>query len=189
MNVIDEIHAIVARDGANDPNDSNEWKGNRIQQAISELQGVESLRTLECRWLEYEIEVHVREPIDAEAEILRSIRTLEIAAAPEVAAIIPFEGGAVFVRRYWACPGERLVPADSTTSPFALAARERFRRDMGKLAEHGKIHPYARGLGHVLVSGTSGTLLLNSWSVLQSGTPGERKNFLQSIELLLSRRA
>jgi hypothetical protein len=59
---------------------------------------------------------------------------------------------------------------------------------MGKLVERGKVHPYARGFAHMYVSETSGTILLNAWRVLKTGTSSEQLDFLASIESQLERR-
>lgn len=186
MNVIDEIKAIVARESASPSNDPLRW---RIRDAISRLPGIDHQEFQALRWLEYDIDISANTSANTEAEILRWLRSLEIVAAPEVAATISFEGGdCVLVRRYWACPGERLLPARVTQGPFREAARMRFRKDMEKLVEHGKVHPYARGLSHMLVGETSGTLLLNAWAIFRSGTPHEQKELLETIDLLLATR-
>jgi hypothetical protein len=185
MNMISEIEAIVARESASH---SNEPIRSRIRSGISKILGMDASVFLALRWFEYDISVDTRANADAEAEILAWLRKLDIAAAPEVAAVIPFErDDCVFVRRYWACPGERLAPASATGAAFPEAVQTRFRADMKKLVEHGKVHPYARGFTHMLVSETSETILLDSWSMLQAGTPREQNDFLASIDAQLAR--
>ena len=187
MNMIDEIKGIVTRESASTSSEQLRW---RIRAAISKLPDAISSDNLTSRWFEYEIDVRDQRNVNDEAEILTWLRSLDISAAPEVAAMIPIRGQeCVLVRRYWACPGERLLvpdPLDSETWPEA--ARMRFLRDMERLAEHGKVHPWARGDAHVYVSDRSGTILLNTWSVLKSGTSDEQHDFLRSINFKLLRR-
>jgi hypothetical protein len=59
---------------------------------------------------------------------------------------------------------------------------------MARLAEHGKVHPWARGFAHMYISDRTGTILLNSWPVLRSATPREQRDFLESIDFQLQRR-
>jgi hypothetical protein len=185
MNLIDTVTEIVAREvGA----DSTEPVRVRIRQAISELQDMDTRDALELRWFEYEIEVQSRITIDLEIGILASIRSLDIAAAPELAAVIPFGNSGVIIRRYWACPGERLVPAEPSVRPFDVAARERIRRDMAVLAEHGKIHTYARGFPHWFVSEHSHTIVLNQWISCTEAKVEECRRFVKSINFQLDMR-
>ena len=186
MNLISEIEAIVARERASGDDGDPIGARVRVQNAISELLGID---TWEFPWFEYEIAVGVHTSIDVEAEILAWLRPLEIAAAPEIAAIIPFRTNSVLVRRYWACPGERLlVPEPTSKATWPEAARFRFRRDMGRLVEHGRVHPWARGFAHMYVSETSETILLNAWAVVKPGTSEEQADFLESIDFQLERR-
>jgi len=178
MNIVEEITAIAARESAR----SDEPIRMRLWDAISKLPGTDASGLRSLRWFEYDISIETRADADAEAEILAWLRSLEIAAAPEVAATIPCGGRCVLVRRYWACPGERLVQASTEGPPFRAAAWTRFRSDMAKLVATGKMHPYARGFAHLLVGETSGTILLDSWFVLRTGTPDEQRYFLETID-------
>src|SRR6185369_6162698 len=140
MNVVEQIKVIVARESAVTTDEPLSW---RIWSALSKLPGMDGRERPLVQYFEYAIDVGSREFAEGEAAILAWVRPLEIAAAPEVTAVIPFASdGGVLVRRYWACPGERLLPALETTEPFREAARMRFRKDMEKLIEHGKLHPY-----------------------------------------------
>lgn len=180
MNVIEEIRKIVEREQASSASDSLTY---RIKRAFSELPGAESDENVRHRVFEYEIGMGHRNSVESEAKILKWLRPLNIAAAPELAATIEVDQhNSLSIRRYWSCPGERLIPAEETNEAFAPARWDQFRRDMAKLAEHGKVHPYARGVAHVLVSASSGTILLNAWSVLKDGTEHEKRDFLQSID-------
>jgi hypothetical protein len=183
MSIVDEIEVVVARESAimaDEPLQSRIWS------ALSTLPDMDAREFEALRCFEYDIDLCAHASASEEAEILAWIRPFEIAAAPEVAALIPFENdGCVLIRRYWSCPGERLHPAHETTGPFHEAARTRFRKDMEKLVERGKVHPYARGLSHVLVSQQTGTLVLNRWILVRTGTPREQKELLESIDLQL----
>jgi hypothetical protein len=186
MNVIEEVEAIVVRESTITAEEPLQW---RIWSALSRLDDMDARELQTLRWFEYDINVCSRESAEEEAAILAWLRPLEIVAAPEVAAVIPFANDdCVLTRRYWACPGERLLPAHETRGPFHAAARMRFRKDMEKLVEHGKVHPYARGLSHVLVSQGAGTLVLNRWNMVRTGTPREQKDLLESIDLQLATR-
>jgi hypothetical protein len=184
MNLIDTVTEIVAREvGA----DSTEPVRVRIRQALSELPDMDARDILERRWFEYDIEVQSRITIDLEVGILASIRSLDIAAAPELVAVVPFGNSGVIIRRYWACPGERLLPADPNVRPFDVAASERFRRDMAVLAEHGKIHTFARGFPHWFVSERSHTIVLNEWISCTDAKVEECRQFVKSINFQLDR--
>lgn len=187
MKITDEIQTIVAIESARTCQEPLRW---RIYHAIAQLANAEAHELSAIRWFEYEIDTSDRATADREAELLAWLRSLDIAAAPEVAAAIPFGANeCVMVRRYWACPGERLViPDDIAGAPWPEAARTRFRQDMAKLADHGKIHPYARGFAHMYLSDRSGTIVLNTWPVLCSGNERERQDFLASIDFQLQQR-
>lgn len=183
MNVIDQLEAIVRLETAAQSGDPLRL---RIRQKVAGLPGMAVSEHSKLRWFEYEIDIAARASVEAEAEMLTWLRSLEIAAAPEVAAMIPIEGdNCVLVRRYWACPGEQIRPAKPRGESFREDARTRFRQDMEKLVRHGKLHPWARGHSYMLVSETSGSILLTGWFVLKSGTEQELNEFLESIDFQL----
>lgn len=184
VNIVDTVTAIVARELATA---SAEAIGVRIRRAISGLPDMDT-NLLEQRWFEYDIGVEANNGVDLELRILESMRSLDIAAAPEVAAVIPFDDRSVIIRRYWACPSERLVPAESVL-PFDTGARERLLRDMSALASHGKRHAYAKGLAHWFVGERTHTIVLNQWITCEEATPEECEHFVRSIERTLARRA
>ncbi|MEO7735407.1 MAG: hypothetical protein ABIY55_30925, partial [Kofleriaceae bacterium] len=157
MNLVEEVERVAARETATQSDDPVEQ---RIWNALSTLPDMDASEFLRLRWFEYDIAFNTLAEAAVELEMLAWLRSLDIAAAPEaVASIATGADGCVVVSRYWACPGERLEPAKPTGPPFGEDARRRFRHDMEKLAEQGKVHPYARGFAHMLVSETSGTLL------------------------------
>lgn len=184
--LIATITAIVARESASS---STEIERVRILQAISDLPGMDAGDALERRYFEYDIEVQSQPAVDQEVRILASIRSLALAAAPEVAAVIPFGTGSVIVRRYAACAGERLVPAELTDGRFDVAARERFRQDMAALAASGRVHTYARGLAHWFVSDRTHAIVLNRWVACEPTDPEECARFVKSIDRQLASRS
>ncbi|HET9622331.1 MAG TPA: hypothetical protein VFP84_13255 [Kofleriaceae bacterium] len=189
MNIVDEARQVIARESQTVTEVPLYL---RVRDALAQLPEMEAHPHSLLRWFEYEIEFLSRNHIDEESRILDWLRSLEIAAAPEVAAVIPLRGNeCVMITRYWACPGERLlIPhRDSDVGPpWPEAARTRFRDDMAKLAAHGKVHPYARGYAHMYLSDRTGTVLLNTWSVLKAGTAREQREFLESIDFQIQRR-
>lgn len=185
MNLVDEIEQIVARE-TRVPAQHEVW---RIGQAIAALPGVTARGHLERSYFEYVIQIGRGDVLSNEASVLTRLRPLDLAAAPELVALIPTTHGHVLVRRYWACAGERVVPVEDSDAKFTAAARQRFRRDMEELAAHGLIHPYARGLRHWLIGETSGTIVLNSWLAVTAFTPRERDELFGWIDDLLASRA
>jgi hypothetical protein len=187
MNILDEIQTIVSREAADISDERAEL---RIRDALTQLPDMGPLKLQTMRWFEYEISVCHRATVAEETPILTWLRMLDIAAAPELAASIPFgDQSCVLVRRYWACPGERLViPNAIAGAPWLETARTRFRDDMTKIAAHGKVHPYARGFAHMYLGERTGVVLLNTWSVLKVGNAREQRDFLEAIDFQLQRR-
>lgn len=185
MKLIEDIEQIVARETRTRAQ-HEVW---RIGQAIAALPGVESRGHLERSYFEYVLQIGRGDALQNEAAVLAQLRPLGLAAAPEVAALIPISDGHVLVRRYWACPGERLLPAETTSARFRDAARRRFRHDMEVLAANGLIHPYARGLRHWFVAETSGAIVLNAWYAVKPYTQRERDELFGWIDDLLASRA
>jgi hypothetical protein len=115
------------------------------------------------------------------------LRELEIAAAPEWKAY-PVSGGEyqVSVLRYWSCPGERLFPLAEAVAKPSWAARNRFRSDMERVFDHGKLFAYIRGDAHWLVSETTGTILLQGWELIDAA-PKKREEYFGAIDRTLTR--
>jgi hypothetical protein len=185
MNLIEEIEQIVARETSSRA-EHEVW---RIGQAIAALPGVATRGLLERSYLEYVIQIGRGDALKNECAVLTWVRPLELAAAPEVAALLPITNGHVLVRRYWACAGERVLPVETTNAAFREPARRRFRQDMDVLAAHDKIHAYARGIRHWFVGETSGTIVLNSWFALKPCSEPERDELFEWIDDLLASRA
>jgi hypothetical protein len=137
------------------------------------------------------LEIGVSTNVDGaeSAELFRWLRELDIAAAPELTSY-PVGAGEyrVDVLRYWICPGERLIPLAQSHVKLSQGARDRFRRDMERLFEHGKMYPYIRGDAHWLVSAQSGAILLSGWLVKDS-RPKDREEYFESIERTFARHA
>lgn len=186
MNIVNEIRAIVAREMAA-PGRRDE--PSRISGAIAALAGEDSGDILERFYREYTIQIG-GEGLRTLAETFEWMRSLEIAAAPEVAALIPTSDRYVLVGRYWACTEEKLLSVRSENVTFREAARKRFRRDMEVLAEHGKFHPYApRGFFHWFVGESSGTIVMDSWLALRPCSARERDQLLERLDELFARTA
>jgi hypothetical protein len=187
MSIIEAVKEIVARESSATPADG---ELGRINLAIRALPNIDGRTTSTQRCREYEIEVGLGHGLRHESEALTRLRSLDIAAAPEVAVLIPLREGHLIVRRYWACPDERLLPVRETTAPLRAGARARFRRDIEVLLESGYVHPFAdRGFFHWLVGEASGTIVLDTWSVLTPSPELDHEQLLPSIDALLARRS
>jgi hypothetical protein len=175
MSTLDDIKAIAARE----PDAPKAWA------QIVALPGTEGDTALLPNWNELQLERRAPAAADAEVAILGELRALEIAAAPEIAAVIPFGKTVLVARRYWACPDERLVHAETPGVKLSDAAKERFRADMLRLIERGKFHPYARSLGHVFVGERSGTIVMNAWTNMRAGDTQELGDARRDLDRML----
>lgn len=184
--IVELVERVVAK-----PSSSGRSSGLfEISAELRLLPGIETRDGVEFRFNEYEIFTGLKLHLDSHAEALEEVRGFEISAAPVVVANLAIaDEGNVLVTRYWACPGEMLLPVASIQGPFRAEARERFRLDMTKLADQKMIHPYARGFQHWLVSEKTGVLVLNSWSALRRARPSESMRWLQDIDDLLRSRS
>jgi len=186
MNVVDAVTSAVARVRGEVLAPEDETA--QIRAAIGQLPGVE-LDSDNHRIREYAIQVGVGKHFKIEVELLERVGSLELAAAPVVAAFVPTAEGYVIVRRYWACPGEMLVRVDGSDVRFTLQASARFRVDMKRLFEHGLYHPYVRGFYHWWVAQPSGTIVLDSWYALEPCDERERERQATMIDRRLAERA
>lgn len=114
------------------------------------------------------------------------LRQLEIAAAPEVVRTYAFGDNCIVVRRYWACPGEKLIELNGSGLKLKEDARTRFLADMQRLFDHGKLYPYIRGDAHWLVSEKTGVIVLSPW-LLSDAEPKDREEHFESIERTFAR--
>ena len=186
MDVLGKVRDIVDRVTATSGPEGDELP--RICQELRALPDIDASDPIAFRYREYVIAPGFTMHLDREAEILRWVRGLDIAAAPELVALVPFaEGQAVLVSRYWACEGEILRPVRSLREPLQEQARRRFRRDLATLADNGAIHPYARGTMHWFAAERSETLVLNGWSALRRCNREECDDFLAVVDQVLSR--
>ncbi len=195
MNIVDQVAQIVARVRATPPAypPANELEAiqqrqsYRISKAIEELPGMDNRDPMPHRFQEYTIYVGGGDGESGQASVLRWLRPLEIGAAPEVSALLPFSGGHVLITRYWACPGETLVGfRDETRVPEAAAVR--FRRELGVLADHGKLHPMAVRCGAWAVGDSSGTIVLAPWSTLKTiDSDEDRDEMFAYVDHMLAR--
>jgi hypothetical protein len=100
---------------------------------------------------------------------------MEIAAAPEVAALLPLADGHVLVVRYWSCPGERIIPLN-LNARIPVAAGARFQRDVRTLAALGVSHPMTMRSGAWSAGDKSGTIVLWPWTHLSTIESNEERD-------------
>lgn len=185
MNIVEEIRAIAAREAAS----GAPYLGSRLDDAIAALLGPGIGDILEKFYRQYVIRIGGQGLVQ-DAERLRWLKQIDIAAAPELLALIPASGHFVLVGRHWACADERVVPVDDHAHAVTLEASRRFRRDMEVLADHGKFHAFAgRGVHHWLLGETSGTIVLSDWTVLRPLDPRDRAEVLGAVDRQLARLA
>lgn len=114
------------------------------------------------------------------------LRQLEIAAAPETVRTYGFGDNCLVVRRYWACPGEKLIELHGSGLKLKEEARQRFVADMQRLFDHGKLYPYIRGDAHWLVSEKTGVVVLSPW-LLADAEPKKWEDHFGAIERTFAR--
>lgn len=187
MNVVNEVTAIVSRIRGLALGPEEETA--QIDDAIAALPGVESSEYRE-RHRYRELMIHVAWGALPEREIdaLAGLRSLEIAAAPEIALLLPTAEGYVIVFRYWACPGETLLNVRDSGVRFSKAASERFRADLVRLLDRGTQHGSVRGFMYWWVAQPSGTILLDSWFTLQPAAEKDRAAYLETVDWMLAER-
>lgn len=159
---------------------------------LRKLPGVDVIDLIRVRDHEYDIRLSRLESLEDEVAALQRLAPLQLAAVPELVALIPISetqfDGALIVR-YAKCPGERLVRADSTEDAFQPSAAARFRDEMKKLIAAGYVHPYAEDTYHWLVSSETGTIVLEAWGAIQAATPTSSNEMLTAIDQWLASRA
>lgn len=114
------------------------------------------------------------------------LRQLEITAAPETVRTYAFGDNCLVVRKYWACPDEKLIELHDSGLKLKEDARKRFVADMQRLFDHGKLYPYIRGDAHWLVSENTGAIVLSPW-LLEDARPKDRARHFESIERTFAR--
>jgi len=185
VNIVEGIRAIAAREAAS----GAPYLGSRLDDAIATLLGPGIGDILEKFYRQYVIRIGGQGLVH-DAERLRWLKQLDIAAAPELLALIPASGHVVLVCRHWACNDEQMVPVADQTHLVTPEATRRFQRDMQVLADHGKFHAFAgRGLHHWFIGETSGTIVLSDWTVLRPLDPRDRAEVLGAVDRQLARLA
>jgi hypothetical protein len=162
-----------------------------VMEALESIPGAVPFSELGVRCQEYEVTVGRLAGLSNIVEALNSIRPLSLAAAPTVVSLSSLreeEGDGVLIVRYDAVAGETLIPGPDSKAPFRADACRRFRAEMQALADGGRVHAYARGLFHWLVSSESGTILLERWAALRDARDQERREVLESIDDILGDR-
>lgn len=163
-----------------------------VAAGLRKLPGVDVIDLIRVRDHEYDIRLSMLESLENEVAILQRLAPLQLAAVPDVVALLPisetqFDGALIL--RYAACPGERLVRGDATEDPFRPEAAARFREEMRKLVAAGYVHPYAEDTYHWLVSSETGTIALEAWGAVQAATPMSSNEMLTAIDQWLESRA
>jgi hypothetical protein len=122
-----------------------------------------------CKVDEYVIELGLGPTrFVSEIEALRTVFPLGLAIAPRIAGVYSTDECQVLVKRYGACPGERLRRVYDSDVQFDAAQRSAFRRDLDRLADAGYMHGGAhRGVGYWLYGESSKTLVLGNWEMLR----------------------
>lgn len=123
---------------------------------------------------------------EAENAMYAWLRSLSISAAPEVIATHRFGDSCLVVRRYWACPGERLLKLSGSDLKLHEEARRRFAADMQRMFEQGKLYPYIRGDAHWLVSEKTGVIVLSPWLLIDA-VPKKWEEHFGAIERTFTR--
>lgn len=184
MNIVDEIQAIAAREAASDA----PYLAARLDKAFAELLGPGIGNSLEKLYGRVVIRIG-GEGLAEDGEELRRLRALDVAAAPELLALIAAGDRRVLIARYWACEDEPLVQIDDDEARVVTAAAlARFERDMTVLADHGSYHPYAgEGYDSWWIGERSGTIVLDNWTALEPLESFERDKVLGEIKKLVDR--
>ncbi len=155
-----------------------------IQEALTNLLGVSPDWTGLHWWQNLVISVS-----DAgdEDDGFRWLRELDISAAPEQVTFRA-RGGEyeIIILRYWICPGERLLPLAQANIKLSEAARHRFRSDMERLFDQGKLFPYIRGDAHWYVSDGTGAIVLWPWE-LKDARARDRDEYFEAMERTFAR--
>jgi hypothetical protein len=168
--VADTLRAIVASEGGENAVAARVRIRQAMAREMSTLLGPGERSDCDHRYRDYLVCV-AGGLTELEAR-LRAMRSLDIAAAPEPLVLFPTEAPLVLLARYWACPGEQLVDAESDSERIPAEAAARFRRDMHALAAHDLLHPYAgRGFYSWRISEQSRTVVLLHWIAQLDCTP------------------
>lgn len=174
MNILADIQRMVAEGGDDDA--ILELVDARAQGQNGRIRHVDDL----------DVEFVRSDEVEHEAAMYAFLKSLEISAAPETIATFPFGTTCIVVRRYWACPDERLVKLEDSPITLRSDAKTRFVGDMNRLFDHGKLYPYIRGDAHWLVSEKTGVIVLAPWLLIDA-SPRKREEHFESIERTFAR--
>ena len=187
-NLTDDVESAVSR-AIRKSLPSATVDAHTLMEEIRSIRNIKETNQFSYRYLEHEIEISGKISIPP-GGALDFVRPLDLTCAPIVERVIPAgDDQNVTILRYPACPGEELIPFDSTTVMPSQEAQDQLRRDLRKLAERGLVHPFSRGSMHWLVSSKTGKLLLDSWYCLRPAEPEEIEYLLRRVEGILERRA
>lgn len=76
---------------------------------------------------------------------------------------------------------------DKTSIMPSPESQRALRNDMRIIAEQGKVHSYARGTFHWLISSKTGRLFLDSWSAMRTCPPRESEEIQERVDGILKR--
>lgn len=166
-------------------------RGSSVLEVLRALPGAHPLGQLGVRCFEYEIRIGLFGHLAAEQQKLAELAEFELVCKPDFISCTSLsqeEGDAVLVLRYSACKGETLIPLPEWKDPLRTSAGVRLRSELQQLAAQGKVHPYVRGSVHWLVSGETGTLLLERWSAVRDASESDRVEALEAVDEILVER-
>lgn len=125
---------------------------------------------------------------EMEIEALRTVSPLKLTVAPQISGVFSTDHCQLLVKRYAACPGERLHRVYDSDVRFDEAQRTAFRHDLERLADIGYMHAAAhRNVGYWLYGETSKTIVLRNWEMLRPLE--ERSAIFESVDHYLSQHA
>ncbi len=154
-----------------------------VLDALTAVPGIRSHHRPVFHYNEYELWAGPLRDIDYLERCLTRVRPLALRVAPEWVTVIPVGADkGVLLLRYPACAGEQLLRVDELEGAFDEQAARRFRHELQTLADHGLVHTYTRGGAHWMVGSETGTIVLDSWHALQSGSPSDRVEMLRSVD-------
>jgi hypothetical protein len=138
-----------------------------IRAGIAALPGV--VMKNDTGWIENMSVTASPRGLQHEYDCLTKIQGLGLSIAPVVVGWFSTNASQVLVRRYDACPGEKLHRvATSDTFRVSATAEARFVSDLGRLADAGFMHAVcARAATHWLYSERTRIVVLDAWAALR----------------------
>ncbi len=129
------------------------------------------------------------EQLRAEVSSLESVAELRLKSAPVVVELIAFgegEGEGLLICDYDHYRGETLVGVNPREGKLSALAGKCFRAEMEQLLGAGLIHPYARGLAHLMLTSETKMLVIDDWDALRKANSGEGEQLLESLDTALA---